>query len=70
MPKTDTNNTESSGGVLVTAHAVAAALHQNVETIRRWAREERIPCERVWGRGLLFNLEAVKAVVLGWEEQP
>ena len=70
MPKNDTQNTQTGDANLVTAHAVAAALHQNVETIRRWAREARIPCERVWGRGLLFDLEAVKAVVLGWEERP
>jgi len=44
---------------LVTAREIAARYGVRVETVNRWTREKRIPCERPSRRTVRYSLPAV-----------
>ena len=62
MAKTDTN-ADTKTGALVNAKALAAAMCRHPNTIYRWVKEQKVPFKRVFGVGLLFDIDEVKAVV-------
>ncbi len=59
-----------NGTELLTANELADRLHLRPSTIRRWAREGRIPAVRVTAKVVRYDLvEVVRAVRAGQESQ-
>ena len=48
----------------LTVSQVARQYHLNPETVRRWAREEKVPAQRV-GNMLFFQADDISALILG-----
>ena len=46
----------------LTVSEIARQYHLNPETVRRWAREEKVPAQRV-GNMLFFRADDIRALV-------